>query len=295
VNRPGAERYTWPEMRRYWETHHTLRANVDWSNDPDGLDNVCHAGAPAWLNAYYARWQRNVYRALLSLLPDETGRRALEVGCGAGRWCRLLFEQGYDVTGIDLQSALISHNREHHPAMDFHCCSLQEYEPDTPFHLVSSVTVLQHIPFGEQIPAVQKVRSTLIDGGHAIVLENIRDQAAHVFSRSIADWTDLFVGERLEVVTVRRYDYNPTLRAIGLGRRLGRRVLRRSNGTGAAALNRGRAGRIGYSPKSAHSTPRPVALAQRVAVSVDSRLETPLVRRNVRLPTVHAGLLLRAV
>lgn len=292
MNRPGVERYTWPEMRRYWETHHALRANVDWSNDPDGLDNVCHAGAPAWLNAYYARWQRNVYRALLSLLPDGTGRRALEVGCGAGRWCRLLFEHGYEVTGIDLQSALISHNREQHPAMDFHCCSLQEYEPDTPFHLVSSVTVLQHIPFGEQIPAVQKLRSTLIGGGHAIVLENIRDQAAHVFSRSIADWIDLFVGERFEVVTVRRYDYNPTLRAIGLGRRLGRRALRRSNGTGSSALNRGE---IGDSPKSMHSTRPSVALAQRVAVSVDSRLETPLVRRNVRLPTVHAGLLFRAV
>jgi hypothetical protein len=132
----------------------------------------------------------------------------------------------------------------------------------------------------------------LIGGGHAIVLENIRDQAAHVFSRSIADWIDLFVGERFEVVTVRRYDYNPTLRAIGLGRRLGRRVLRRSNGTGSSALNRGE---IGDSPKSMHSTRPSVALAQRVAVSVDSRLETPLVRRNVRLPTVHAGLLFRAV
>jgi 2-polyprenyl-3-methyl-5-hydroxy-6-metoxy-1,4-benzoquinol methylase len=295
VNRRGAERYTWPEMRRYWETHHAVRANVDWSSDPDGLDNVCHAGAPAWLNAYYARGQRNVYRALLSLLSGGTGLRALDVGCGAGRWCRLLYEQGYEVTGIDLQSALISHNREHYPTMDFHCCTLQEYEPDSPFHLVSSVTVLQHIPFAEQVAAVERVRRALIDGGHAIVLENIRDQAAHVFSRSIDDWIDLFVSHRFEVVTLRRYDYNPALRAIGLGRRLARRVLRRSGGTRSSALNRRHARGIDDSSKSMYSTPQPVALAQRVAASVDSRLETPLVRRNARLPTVHAGFLIRAV
>lgn len=288
-------RNTWSEMRQYWEAHDDLRANVDWSSDPDGLDNVCHAGAPAWLNAYYAHGQRNVYSALLSRVPEATRRRALEVGCGAGRWCRLLSEKGYDVTGIDLQSALITRNRQRYPEIAFHCCSLQEYEPESPFDLVSSVTVLQHVPFGEQTDAIASMRSALVKGGHAIALENSHDQASHVFSRSIRDWIDLFGHQGFQVTTVRRYDYNPTLRAIGFARRLGRQALRRSSeptslgsdGSGAKeGLDRAKPGR---------GTSQILARAQQIAVSVDSLIEGPLVKRNARLPTVHAGYLFRAV
>jgi len=41
-------------------------------------------------------------------------------------------------------------NRARHPEIEFECVSVQEFEPEEPFDLISSVTVLQHNPFPEQ-------------------------------------------------------------------------------------------------------------------------------------------------
>ena len=44
---------------------------------------------------------------MLDALGDVAGRRVLDIGCGEGRFCRVLAGLGADVTGIDLTEALV--------------------------------------------------------------------------------------------------------------------------------------------------------------------------------------------
>jgi 2-polyprenyl-3-methyl-5-hydroxy-6-metoxy-1,4-benzoquinol methylase len=205
------QRLTPEQMRLYWKRHSQRWTDLDYERDPDGLGNVCHAGASLWLNRYYARFQRQVYARLLSALPAIQGGRALDVGCGAGRWCTVLRQRGYAVTGIDLQEDLIDANRKRYPDMHFEFASIQDFPVIEPCDLVSSVTVLQHIPFVDQEYAVQRLRMHLRPGGHALLLENVRDQAPHVFARAYADWVRLLEHQGFRLVQAMRYDYSPTL------------------------------------------------------------------------------------
>src|SRR5580704_9170375 len=96
-------RFDSSQAQEYWRVHYGRRAPVDLEADADGLNNVCHPGRPLWLNRYYARFQEVVFRKLLAAAvadPPPGGTtsggppRALDVGCGAGRWCRLLASEG---------------------------------------------------------------------------------------------------------------------------------------------------------------------------------------------------------
>jgi len=100
--------------------------------DPDGLNNVCQSGAPLQVNRYYARSQRRIYGALLAAcLPAQHGSRALDVGCGAGRWSRLMATSGFEVTGIDLQEDVLRQNRARYPHVRFERSSIKSSDPVT--------------------------------------------------------------------------------------------------------------------------------------------------------------------
>ena len=48
---------------------------------------------------------------MLGALGDVSGKSVIDIGCGEGRFCRLLSELGAAVTGVDLTEALIEHAR----------------------------------------------------------------------------------------------------------------------------------------------------------------------------------------
>ena len=48
---------------------------------------------------------------MLDALGDVSGKTVIDIGCGEGRFCRLLSEQGAKVTGIDLTEALTERAR----------------------------------------------------------------------------------------------------------------------------------------------------------------------------------------
>jgi SAM-dependent methyltransferase len=233
-----------------------------------------------------------VYEQLLDTVPRPLeGLRALDVGCGAARWCRLLDSRGCDTTGIDLQQELIERNRSAHPGIHFERVPLQDYRPPERFNLVSSVTVLQHLPFEEQAKAVGRLRELLNPGGYALLLENVRDQDPHVFSNSVAGWRALMEGAGFELLRLRRYDYSPALR---LRRRMIEQVRSKGKRGGAAPEapdafmapsshgERSRLGRLGGSVNAA------VHVA---AALVDVPVETRLIERQPPLPSIHCGFL----
>jgi SAM-dependent methyltransferase len=242
-----------------------------------------------------------VYEKLLSFLPPaRAGARALDVGCGAGRWCRLLTERGYQTTGIDLQQELVGLSRARYPESQFFCASVQDFAPEQPFDLVSCVTVIQHNPFSEQEAIIRKLRTITNPGGHALVLENVRDQAPHVFANSIEEWQTKFERAGFESIAAIRYDYS-------IFSRLYKAFTRKLVSTARRSRSKD-VGEHEHSPEVYEteklSDPRNYALqsplrlldygAKRLVVAVDGLLEPRLILSNVPLPTVHCGLLFKA-
>ncbi len=202
-------RFNWDEMQKYWRDHSVKYSNFDYEKDPDGLSNVCHVERPLWYNKYKARLQKRVYSKLFSMLPPPNiGARALDVGCGAGRWCRFLKEKGYYTIGIDLQPELLELNRRRYKDIEFVLSSIQDYTATEPFDLISIVTVLQHIPFEEQDKVISKMRKLLKTCGYVIALENTRDQCPHVFSNTAEQYQHKFEKAGFETIAVLRYDYS---------------------------------------------------------------------------------------
>jgi SAM-dependent methyltransferase len=289
---PG-KRFSWEETQRYWEVHQRARASVDFSEDRDALGSVCHSGAPLWLNRYYARFQRKVYESLLARIPPVGGGEAtaLEIGCGGGRWVRLLASRGYRVTGIDLQADLIERNRREIPGATFLKVPLQDLASDDRFDLVSSVTVLQHNPFDEQVRMAEKIRSVMKPAGHLLILENIRDQGAHVFSNSVERWTALFQERGFRLVATRYYDFSPFSRSLSwMTARL--RAL-----PGFPAAAPGAASPDSYLVPSAAPVRGARAVHRavlRVLVAADGLAEPLLLAANRPWAPVHSGFLFRA-
>ena len=48
---------------------------------------------------------------MVEALGDVSGKRVIDIGCGEGRFCRILSERGATVTGVDLTEALIERAR----------------------------------------------------------------------------------------------------------------------------------------------------------------------------------------
>ena len=207
-------RFNSEEMIRYWQTHVATRGKIDWDCDFEGLNNVCYPGAPLTFNQYHGRIQRKTYINLLNQLPIAGSEKtALDIGCGTGRWCRILNQNGYQTFGIDLQNELIKLNSVRNPGINFLCSSLQNYDSLSKFDVISSVTVLQHNPFSEQLPIIEKMRSLLKKGGYVIMLENTLDQDPHVFANSVHGWIDKFEEVGFICLKTQKYDFSYYCRA----------------------------------------------------------------------------------
>jgi SAM-dependent methyltransferase len=284
-------RFTWAQVQDYWRRHDVVWSGIDFEQDSDGLTNVMLAGAPIWLNEHYARFQRAAYGKLFSYLPvPRAGARALDVGCGAARWARFLADQGYETTGIDLQPKLIELNRKRYPHIRFLLGPVQELHEERAFDLVSSVTVLQHIPFDQQDETITTMRRLLRPGGHALVLENVRDELAHVFPNSIGGWTRRFSQVGFVRVGLQRYDYSPLTRLLLTVPPL------RSQAGGSQPPSPAELNTMEWKASMDRSARRRLyKLVRRAAMWMDRGVESVLFPPNIRLPTDHCGFLFKAV
>ena len=154
----------------YWED----RARR-FAGDGAGLAAVCAYGMPEFYNQAIQLEQRLALRPWLNIEP---GTRVLDVGCGVGRWSRMLAAKGASVTGVDLSPTMIAQAQQRACAegvadrCNFRVQDLSRLEVDGPFDVVLGVTVLQHIlDPGLLRDAVQRMRSHLAPGGRMILLE----------------------------------------------------------------------------------------------------------------------------
>src|SRR6201996_666013 len=140
-----------------------------------GLAAVCSYGMPEFWNRAIHVGQR---LALAPWLKVRPGTRVLDVGCGVGRWSRMLAARGAIVTGVDLSPTMIAQAQQRAaaegvaPRCQFRVQDLSRLEVDGQFDVVLGVTVLQHILDPELLrDAVRRMTSHLAPGGRMVLLE----------------------------------------------------------------------------------------------------------------------------
>ena len=158
------------QPRLYWED----RAQR-FSQEGDGLAAVCAYGMPTFYNRAIDLEQKLALRPWLKV---AAGTRVLDVGCGVGRWSRLLAARGATVTGVDLSPTMIDQARQRAAAegvghrCDFRVQDLAGLDLGEQFDLVLGVTVLQHILDPEALrAAVSSLTAHLVPGGRIVLLE----------------------------------------------------------------------------------------------------------------------------
>jgi SAM-dependent methyltransferase len=154
----------------YWED----RARR-FAAEGEGLAAVCSYGMPGFYNRMIHFTQRLALEPWFEVRP---GMRVLDVGCGVGRWSRLLAARGACVTGVDLSPTMIEKSTQRTAAAGLagRCRFLvqdsTELSAGPPFDLVLGVTVLQHIlePLALRA-AVERMTAHLASTGRMILLE----------------------------------------------------------------------------------------------------------------------------
>jgi ubiquinone/menaquinone biosynthesis C-methylase UbiE len=116
--------------------------------------------------------------ALAPWLKVRPGMRVLDVGCGVGRWSRLLAARGAHVTGIDLSPTMIAEAQRRAVAegvadrCHFRVQDLSHLDVEGEFDLVMGVTVLQHILESRPLrAALQAMTARLAPHGRMVLLE----------------------------------------------------------------------------------------------------------------------------
>ena len=154
----------------YWE-----RRAQRFAGDRQGLAAVCSYGMPEFYNRFIDRCQRLALRRWLRV---DAGTPVLDVGCGVGRWSRLLAARGAHVTGVDI-SPTMAHEAARRARADgvwencrFLVGDLAGFDTGRRYDLVIGVTVLQHILDHDALHrALANLRRHLEPGGRMVLLE----------------------------------------------------------------------------------------------------------------------------
>ncbi len=163
-----APQYYRPSL--YWED----RARR-FAGERQGLAAVCAYGMPEFYNRAIDWEQRQALAPWLDLAP---GTRVLDVGCGVGRWSRLLAGRGAWVKGVDLSPTMVDEARRRavedgvQQRCRFEVRDLSSLDLGEQFDIILGVTVLQHIVDPAALrAALLAMTAHLAPGGRMILLE----------------------------------------------------------------------------------------------------------------------------
>ncbi|HEY0263887.1 MAG TPA: class I SAM-dependent methyltransferase [Granulicella sp.] len=94
--------------------------------------------------------------------------RALDVGCGEGRFCRMMQEAGVPIVGIDPTEALIAEARRLDPKGDYRIGRAEQLDfPDSSFDL--AVCYLTLIDMPDLAAAIAEMTRVLAPGGRLLI------------------------------------------------------------------------------------------------------------------------------
>ncbi len=137
----------------------------------DGWDR----SAEAWIASVGERgdWAREhiLDPAMLARIEPQHFRRGLDVGCGEGRFCRMLKARGVSVVGIDQCHTLLDAAMRRDPSGEYHLARAEQLPfGDGSFDLVVSYMSLCDIP--DFRAAISEIARVLAPGG-TLLLANL--------------------------------------------------------------------------------------------------------------------------
>ncbi len=198
------------DLQPYWN-----RVSETYAAD-DPLGAVCYPGAPTWLNRFIAGLQWHTVTRVLET-QQLRGTRALDIGCGFGRWTRWLGEHGAEVIGIDSTEGMLEAARRVSTGkVDFQKMSATALEfPDNHFDLVTCITVIQHLKPAEQDVAIGELCRVIRPGGRAVVLDlvDLSDKGKIVYPRPGSDWMSAYTAHGMQMETWHGQEFVPLIRA----------------------------------------------------------------------------------
>ncbi|MBD9539473.1 MULTISPECIES: class I SAM-dependent methyltransferase [Ensifer] len=136
------------------------------------MSNGWEESAAAWISGLGAEGdfaRRFVLDAPMLERARQSGARAvLDVGCGEGRFCRLLTAEGLSTVGIDSAGSLVSQARRLHPDGDYRIAQAEGLPfAEKTFDLV--VAYLSLIDIADLDAAVGEMNRVLRPGGHLLI------------------------------------------------------------------------------------------------------------------------------
>lgn len=138
--------------------------------------------------------------AMLAQLPAGKGQKVLDVGCGEGRFGRILRDKGFKVTGIDPVAAFIYRAREDDPISDYQIGDVENlaYGDNSFDGLVSYLTI---IDFPNLDKAMDEMVRVLKPGGWLLVA-----QITPFTTTRPNPWIEDETGQRLHVAVDNYFD-----------------------------------------------------------------------------------------
>lgn len=110
------------------------------------------------------------WTTLQKLLPDFTGKRVLDLGCGYGWHCIYAMENGAaSVIGIDISHKMleIAKEKTHFPQIKYKCCAIEDVDyPADSFDIILSSLAFHYIADYETL--INKIHRMLKTGGNLI-------------------------------------------------------------------------------------------------------------------------------
>jgi SAM-dependent methyltransferase len=175
----------------------------DWVRRPDGSVTFRSGGFVAAPSQEMLLARHNFETLLIqSLLAGRAFKRSLEVGCGFGRLSLHYARFSANHVAVDINDAALGAASATYPGIDFRLASATDLPfADQEFDLVSTWTVLQHIPPGAIERAAHEVDRVLARPGTLLICEETRlaDDAlaleawhTHTWHRSVATYQALF-------------------------------------------------------------------------------------------------------
>lgn len=119
---------------------------------------------------YYEEWWENprdprgpvfakLNRLVAGRISDGHGKRALDLGSGAGSIVRMLLAKGYDVTGVEIGATAVERLRAKFPAARILQSDLHTWEPDGSYDLVTMIELIQNFTPEQLLTLLRKVRA----------------------------------------------------------------------------------------------------------------------------------------